>query len=74
MVEIFSTPSCQGCRLSKRRMDERGVKYIETDLSRDEAAMSRVKALGYNSAPVIIAGDKHWSGFDPNKLDALKAA
>lgn len=71
MVEIFSTPSCQGCRLSKRRMDERGVKYVETDLSQDEEAMARVKALGYNSAPVIIAGNQHWSGLRLDLIDAL---
>jgi glutaredoxin-like protein NrdH len=31
-----------------------------------------IQALGYTAAPVVIAGDDHWSGFKMDKILALK--
>jgi glutaredoxin-like protein NrdH len=47
------------------------VTFEVVDLSQDAAAMDTVKALGYQAAPVVIAGDDHWSGFRPDLLSAL---
>lgn len=71
MVIVHSTPSCFQCKMTKRRLDEKGIEYREVDLSQDPVAMERVKSLGYSSAPVVFAGDDHWSGFIPEKIDAL---
>lgn len=30
-----------------------------------------VKELGYTAAPVVVAGEDHWSGFRPDKLATL---
>lgn len=30
-------------------------------------------ALGYLQAPVIVAGDEHWSGFRPDRIKTLSA-
>ncbi len=32
-----------------------------------------VRGLGYLQAPVVIAGDEHWSGFRPDQINALAA-
>ena len=29
------------------------------------------QGLGYKQAPVVIAGEDHWSGFRPDKIGAL---
>lgn len=71
MITIFSTPSCIQCTATKREMDRKGIDYDMVDLTKDEAAYNRVKDLGYNSAPVVIAGEDHWSGFRPDKIGAL---
>jgi glutaredoxin-like protein NrdH len=47
------------------------VTFEVVDLSTDSSAMDRVKALGYQAAPVVIAGDDHWSGFRPDRLNSL---
>jgi len=36
--------------------------------------MEIVKTMGYTAAPIVVAGDSHWSGFRIDRLDTLKAA
>jgi glutaredoxin-like protein NrdH len=71
MVTVYTLPSCVQCESTKKYLTNRDVAYEIVDLSTDPAAMDRVKALGYQAAPVVIAGDDHWSGFRPDKLGAL---
>jgi len=71
MITIFSTPSCIQCTATKREMDRKGIDYNMVDITKDEAAYNQVKGLGYNQAPVVIAGDDHWSGFRPDKIGSL---
>jgi glutaredoxin-like protein NrdH len=33
-----------------------------------------VKSLGYVQAPVVVAGEDHWSGFRPDKIKAISGA
>jgi len=44
----------------------RGLKY---GVTRDY-----VMALGYLQAPVVVAGGEHWSGFRPDRINALAGA
>lgn len=74
MVTVYSKPSCVQCTATYRRLDTNGVRYRVVDITEDASAHEYTKSLGYLQAPVVVAGDEHWSGFDPNKLDALKAA
>jgi glutaredoxin-like protein NrdH len=32
-----------------------------------------VRGLGYLQAPVVVAGDTHWSGFRPDQISAVAA-
>ena len=43
------------------------------DISQDAEALELVRGLGYLQAPVVIAGDEHWSGFRPDQINALAA-
>ena len=36
----------------------------------DGEARDYVMALGYLQAPVVVAGDEHWSGFRPDRIKA----
>ena len=71
MVTVYTLPACVQCDSTKRVLTRNLVEYQEVDLSQDEAAMQMVKDLGYNAAPVVVAGDEHWSGFRPDKLATL---
>lgn len=71
-ISLYTTPNCPQCRISKKMLDEAKVEYEIIDLSQNAEAMEMVKGLGYVSAPVVIAGNSHWSGFrHGNMLNAI---
>ena len=72
-ITVYTKPSCVQCNATYRALDAKGIEYEILDLSEDPTALEQVKALGYMQAPVVIAGDEHWSGFQPDKINALAA-
>lgn len=72
-VTVYTTPECVQCNSTKRMLDKHNVPYETVDLSQDPEALAMVRELGYTAAPVVIAGDKHWSGFRIEKLKNLIA-
>ena len=36
-----------------------------------DEARDYVMSLGYSSAPVVVSGETHWSGFRPDSIKAL---
>lgn len=73
MVTVLSKPACVQCTATYRALDSAGVEYEIKDLSQDPEALALVKELGYLQAPVVIAGEDHWSGFRPDKISQLRA-
>jgi len=70
-ITVYTKPSCVQCNATYRAMDAKGIRYEIVDLSSDEEALEKTKALGYLQAPVVVAGDEHWSGFQPDKINDL---
>jgi len=66
-------PDCPQCNATKKYLDRDNVEYSTVDISTDEEAYALVSSLGYKAAPVVVAGDAHWSGFRPDKIASLKA-
>lgn len=72
-VTVYTTPSCVQCESTKKLLNKNEIEFSTVDLTEDTEAMAYVKSLGYASAPVVIAGDKHWSGFRPDMISSLAA-
>jgi glutaredoxin-like protein NrdH len=53
-------------------MKKLGIEFEEVDLTKDDTASEMVKELGYTAAPVIVAGNVHWSGFRMEMINGLK--
>lgn len=70
-VTVYSKPACVQCTQSKKKLDQLGVVYNVIDVTEDAQALEYVKSLGYMAAPVIVAGEQHWAGFQPDKITAL---
>lgn len=74
-VTIYSTPSCQGCILTRRAFEQGGLvagrDFRVRDVTTDPAARDRVMALGHRSAPVVEHPGGSWSGFRPDENSAL---
>lgn len=70
-ITVYSKPSCVQCVATYRALEQRGIPFEVVDMSVDADALAMVQGLGYRQAPVIMAGSDHWSGFRPDKINAL---
>jgi len=76
-VIVYTKPACVQCTATYRALDKKGVSYRSIDISQDEAALDRLKALGHMQAPVVEHLDDegslvdHWTGFRPDKIEEL---
>ena len=70
-ITIYTKPACVQCTATKKAFDKQGIAYNLVDITEDPAARDYVMSLGYLQAPVVVAGDEHWSGFRPDHIKAL---
>ena len=61
------------CNATYKALDKAGLPYEVVDITEDAAARDYVMSLGYLQAPVVVAGDEHWSGFRPDRVKAVAA-
>ena len=73
-ITVYSKPNCVQCNATYRALDKAGLRYETVDISLDVEALEQVRALGYAQAPVVVAGEDHWSGFRPDKIKTLALA
>lgn len=73
-VTVYTKPACVQCTATRKALDKNGVKYNVVDITEDPDARDYVMSLGYLQAPVVIAGEQHWSGFKPDAIRSLRAA
>ncbi|MEV4902860.1 glutaredoxin-like protein NrdH [Citricoccus sp. NPDC055426] len=75
-ITVYTTgPSCMQCTMTKRAMTKAALPFEEVNLRVSPAALEYVQdELGYDQAPVVVAGDEdHWSGFQPDEITRLAA-
>ena len=73
-LTVYTLPGCMQCDLTKRVLDGAGLPYVVVDLATDPSAVEAVKQLGYRAAPVVVVGSASWSGFRPDKIEAVASA
>lgn len=73
-VTVYTKPACVQCSATYKALDKQGVEYNVVDITEAPEARDYVLALGYMQAPVVVAGDDHWSGFRPDRIKALAKA
>ena len=70
-ISVYSKPQCVQCTATYKALERSNIEFQIFDVTEDQDAYETVKNLGYLQAPVVIAGDEHWSGFRPDKIEAL---
>lgn len=71
-VLIYTTPTCQYCKMAKEFFQAKGVEYTEFDVSSDEAKRGEmVEKSGQMGVPVIDIENDIIIGFDEPKLREL---
>lgn len=74
-VTVYTTPTCPQCDMTKKTLTRGNVEFTVVDLTTDAEAMKYVtEELGYNAAPVVVAGTQHWSGFRLGAIQNLAKA
>ncbi|UXA15744.1 glutaredoxin-like protein NrdH (plasmid) [Mycobacterium sp. SMC-8] len=72
-ITVYTKPNCVQCTATFKALDKAGIAYAKVDISVDAEARDYVMALGYLQAPVVVAGDEHWSGFRPDRISEVTA-
>ncbi len=71
-VIVFSTPTCSYCNMAKSYFREKGIKFTDIDVSRDQAAArDMMRRSGQMGVPVIDIGGKIVVGFNRPQVNAL---
>ena len=70
-LSVYSKPQCVQCTATYKALERSNIEFQIFDVTEDQDAYETVKNLGYLQAPVVIAGDEHWSGFQPDRIAAL---
>lgn len=71
-VLIYTTPTCQYCKMAKEFFQAKGVEYTEFDVAADEAKRAEmVEKSGQMGVPVIDIENDIIVGFDEPKLREL---
>ncbi|MCW6681581.1 glutaredoxin-like protein NrdH [Aerococcaceae bacterium NML160702] len=72
-VIVYSKPNCMQCEFTKKWFYDNGIMYEEIDVEKQPTALEEVKALGYQSLPVVaVDGQDPWFGFRPDLLEGLR--
>lgn len=71
-IVVFSTPTCGWCSRAKSYLREKGFRFRDVDVSKDQnAASDMVKISGQMGVPVIVIDNKPVVGFDVGKINRL---
>lgn len=78
-VTVYSAEWCGACKQAKRWLESKKIPYLERDVEKDPKALSAMaedarragvspESLG-GGVPVIVVGDKIFSGFNPQEIE-----
>jgi glutaredoxin-like YruB-family protein len=71
-VSIYTTPTCQYCKMAKDFFAENNIEVTENDVSTDEAKRNEmVEKSGQMGVPVIDIEGEIVVGFDEPKIKEL---
>ena len=73
-ITVYIKPACVQCNATYRALDKAGIEYAVIDITENAQARDYVMSLGYLQAPVVVAGENHWSGFRPDEISKLTPA
>lgn len=72
-VVMYCTQWCPGCRRARMFFQEKGIEYVEVDITKDRAAAERVRgwANGFETTPTFNIRGQILVNFDQYKLEKM---
>ncbi|WP_332248133.1 MULTISPECIES: glutaredoxin domain-containing protein [Microbacterium] len=71
---VWEKPSCVQCTATLRALDAKGIPHRILDLTEHPDAITILKNANFMQAPFVQHGDDVWTGFRPDKIDAIAKA
>lgn len=62
------------CNQAKEYLSQKGIQFVDRDITKDAAALEELGRLGYMTTPVIVVDGAVIVGFDTAKLNAALAS
>lgn len=70
-VTLYKTPNCQQCKATARMFEKKGIIFDEINLEQHPELLEQFKSIGHTAAPIVVAGNKSWSGFRIGRIENL---
>ena len=68
MITVFSKPNCMQCNFTKKYLNDKGIKFEEIDVFKDDKALAMLRDKGFSQMPVVDVNGEFHTGFQPNVL------
>ena len=72
-VVLYGTPNCGYCKQARAHLQNRGIPYLEKDVSSNAQAESEWRTLGGRGVPLTIMGSHQLTGFSAASFDKTYA-
>ncbi|MFP5212548.1 MAG: glutaredoxin family protein [Acidobacteriota bacterium] len=74
-VKIYTTPTCNYCKMAKDFLTEKGIDFEAHDVTTDREALEEMRKIsgGARSVPVIAICDQVLVGFDQQAVEEALA-
>lgn len=73
-VVVYTSSTCPYCTMVKNHLKEKGVDYVEKNVSTDNQARKELMSMGHMGVPVVLIDGEEVVGFDKDRIDALLGA
>ena len=73
-IVVYTQPGCPPCKAVKEYFNQRGIEFVDKDVSNDEAAVFElVRKCRSNTTPTVVIDDEVLIGFDPERIERVLA-
>jgi glutaredoxin len=73
LVQVYTTRTCNYCKLLRRYLGVRGIAYAEYDIETNASARLAFDASGGRGVPFVVIGAQRIHGFNPVALERALA-
>ena len=70
-VIMYSTSWCKYCKKARRYFKANGIRYVEYDIEKDQAAKQAFDKLGGKGIPLILVGKTKMTGFNVSGFEKI---
>lgn len=70
-VVVYSLPNCVQCEQTKKLLTTREIEFETVMINENPDAVAEYMEAGHRAAPIVVAGDKVWSGFRVDLINEL---